>query len=242
MIRLILIVIFLIIFFILSIPAFFIEWLIGKCNRRARDISSLRIVQGAFKIILFLAGTKVTVIGEEHVPKDAPVLYVGNHRGFFDILITYSRCPDLTGFVSKKEIEKVPLLSTWMKYLYCLFLDRNDIKEGLKTIMQGIEYVKRGISIFIFPGGTRSHSNTMLPFKEGSLKIAEKSGCPIIPVAMVHTSEIFEDQFPFIKKTHVVLEYGAPIYPKELDKEDRKFLGAYTQKIIQEMVTKNAQL
>lgn len=242
MIRLILIVIFLIIFFILSIPAFFIEWLIGKCNRRARDISSLRIVQGAFKIILFLAGTKVTVIGEEHVPKDAPVLYVGNHRGFFDILITYSRCPDLTGFVSKKEIEKVPLLSTWMKYLYCLFLDRNDIKEGLKTIMQGIEYVKRGISIFIFPEGTRSHSNTMLPFKEGSLKIAEKSGCPIIPVAMVHTSEIFEDQFPFIKKTHVVLEYGAPIYPKELDKEDRKFLGAYTQKIIQEMVTKNAQL
>ena len=64
MIRFIFVVIFLITYLILSIPVFFIEWLIGKCNRKARDYSSLRIVQWGFKIILKITGVKVTVIGE----------------------------------------------------------------------------------------------------------------------------------------------------------------------------------
>ncbi len=91
MIRLICIVVFLILYLILSIPVFLVEWLIGKFNPQARDISSLRIVQWGFKVILKMTGVKVTVIGEENIP-DEPVLYVGNHRSFFDILLTYSRC------------------------------------------------------------------------------------------------------------------------------------------------------
>ena len=82
MIRFIFVVIFLITYLILSIPVFFIEWLIGKCNRNARDYSSLRIVQWGFKIILKITGVKVTVIGEENVP-DEPVLFIGNHSKFF---------------------------------------------------------------------------------------------------------------------------------------------------------------
>ena len=91
MIRLICIAVFLILYLILSIPVFLVEWLIGKFNPQARDISSLRIVQWGFKVILKMTGVKVTVIGEENIP-DEPVLYVGNHRSFFDILLTYSRC------------------------------------------------------------------------------------------------------------------------------------------------------
>ena len=167
MIRFIFVVIFLITYLILSIPVFFIEWLIGKCNRKARDYSSLRIVQWGFKIILKITGVKVTVIGEENVP-DEPVLFIGNHRSFFDILLTYSRCKRLTGYVAKDSMEKIPLLSTWMRYLYCLFLNRENPKEGLKTILQAIEYVKKGISICIFPEGTRNKGEelSMLPFKD----------------------------------------------------------------------------
>ena len=124
MIRLLLVALFLITFLILSIPIFFIEWLIGKKNPALRDISSLRIVQWAFKVILWLSGCRLTVIGEENVPKDEAVLYIGNHRGFFDIVATYARCPRLTGYMAKKEIERVPLLSVWMRLLHCLFLDR----------------------------------------------------------------------------------------------------------------------
>lgn len=72
------------------------------------------------------------------------------------------------------------------------------------------------------------------------MKIAEKTGCPIITMSLNNTAEIFEDHFPRIKPAHVILEYGKPIFPKDLPKEDRKFLGAYTQKIISQTVLKNA--
>ena len=243
MIRLLVIALFLVVFFIFSIPLYLIEWLVGKVNPHARDISSLRIVQGAFKIILFLSGCKLTVIGEEHVPKDEAVLYIGNHRSFFDVVITYARCPGLTGYLAKKEIEKVPFLSTWMRYLYCLFLDRKDIKQGLKTILTAIDHVKQGISIFIFPEGTRStgaDQAELLPFHEGSFKVATKTDCLIVPVALTNTSQILEDHFPFIKSTQVTLEYGKPFRPSELSKEDRKVIGSYTRDIIQKMVQKNS--
>ena len=201
MIRVFLIAVFLIVFFLLSIPVFLIEWIIGKFNPRVRDISSLRIVQEAFKVVIFLSGVKLTVIGEENVPKDQPVLYIGNHRSYFDIVLSYSRCPLRTGYIAKKEMERYPLLSNWMRYLHCLFLDRKDIKQGLKTILTAIEKVKSGISICIFPEGTRNANADeleLLPFHEGSFKIASKSGCAIIPMAMNNTSEIFEAHMPKI--------------------------------------------
>ena len=243
MFRFIFVAIFLILYLILSIPVFFVEWLIGKFNPHARDISSLRIVQWGFKVILKMTGVKVTVIGEENVPNE-PVLFIGNHRSFFDILLTYSRCRNLTGYVAKKEMEKIPLLSTWMRFVYCLFLDRENPKEGLKTILQAIDYVKHGISICIFPEGTRNKGEelSLLPFHNGSFKIAEKTGCPIIPMSLNNTCDIFEGHFPFIKKTHVILEYGKPIYPKELDKDEKKRIGEYCSNIISETIHKNQAL
>ena len=152
MIRFIIIVIFLILYLILTIPVLLIEWLIGKFSPHARDISSLRIVQWGFKVILALAGVNATVIGEENIP-DEPVLFVGNHRSYFDIILTYSRCSRLTGYIAKKEMLRYLTLTLWMKRVYCLFLDRQDPKQGLKTILTAIDYIKRGISVCVFPEG-----------------------------------------------------------------------------------------
>ena len=218
MIRLVIVAITVIGFLILSIPILFVEWIIGKFSPRTKEISSLRIIQAVF---------------------------VGNHRSYFDIVLSYSRCPIRTGYIAKKEMERYPLLSNWMHYLHCLFLDRKDIKQGLKTILTAIEKIKSGISICIFPEGTRNKNKDeleLLPFHEGSFKIASKSGCAIIPMAMNNTAEIFEAHMPKIKSTHVVLEYGKPIYVKELSKEDQKHLGTYTQNIIYEMLEKNKSL
>lgn len=243
MIRFLLVATFVILFLVLSIPLLFIEWIIGKFNMDLKNKSSLAIVNWAFRVCLFLAGTSVTVIGEENVPKDVPVLYIGNHRSYFDILITYIRVPRPTGYIAKKEMLRYPLLSNWMKNLHCLFLDRKDIKQGLKTILTAIEKVKSGISICIFPEGTRNRVNdTFMEFHEGSFKIAEKTGCPIIPMSINNSAQIFEDHIPKVKKAHVVLEYGKPIYPAELSKEERKHLGVYTQNIIKETYFKNKEL
>lgn len=242
MIRLILIALFLVIFLVLSIPVFFVEWLIGKWNPSLKDRSSLWIVQHAFQVVIWISGVKLTVIGEEHVPKDQAVLYIGNHRSYFDIVLTYARCPRLTGYVAKKEMLKIPLLSTWMKYLHCLFLDRSDIKEGLKTILTAIEKVKSGISIMIFPEGTRNRNDSeleMLPFHEGSFKIATKSGCPIIPVAITNSAALFESHLPFVKAAPVIIEYGEPIDPASLPRNEQKFIGQKVQAVILEMLKKN---
>lgn len=243
MIRFIVTATFLILFLIVSIPIFFIEWIIGKFNMDMKNRSSLAIVQWAFRVIIFLSGTKVTYIGEENIPTDTAVLYVANHRSIFDIVLTYTRVKGLTGYISKIEVEKIPLLRTWMRYLHCLFLDRDNIKEGLKTILSAIEQIKQGISICIFPEGTRSkEEDVFLPFHEGSFKIAQKGGCPIVPIAINNTSAIFEDHFPKIKKTHVIIEYGKPIYIDELPAEHKKQLAPYVQQIISETYFKNKEL
>ena len=236
MIRLILVALTLLLYLILGIPVLLIEWVIGRWNPRLRDISCLRMVQAAFKLILWFTGTDITYIGRENIPKDQAVLYVGNHNSYFDILLTYSQCPDLTGYVAKSEMLRYPLLRDWMKRLYCLFLDRTDMRAGLQTILTGIDYIKQGISVCIFPEGTRSRDGQMLPFKEGSMKMAQKTGCPIIPMAITNSAEIFENHLPRVKPCRVIVEYGAPIYPKELSREEQKFLGSYTQKKIQAML------
>ena len=243
MIRTIIAALFLIVFFICSIPLFLIEIIIGKFNKEKKDYSSLRIVQWAFRVILFVSGVKITVIGKENVP-DEPVLYVGNHRSIFDILVTYIQCQRLTGYISKDSLEHTPFLSVWMRYLYCLFLNREDIKAGLKTILKAIEYVKQGVSIFIFPEGTRNKGEelSLLPFKEGAFKIAVKTGCPVVPVSLNNTVSIFEDHFPSIKKTHVVVEYGKPVYIKDLDADTKKHLGNYFSEIIKETIERNEKL
>lgn len=243
MIRFIIVALFVVLFLICSIPLLIAEYIIGKFNMDVKNRSSLAIVNWAFRCVLFLAGTSVTVLGEENVPKDEPVLYIGNHRSYFDIVMTYVRVPRPTGYIAKVEMQKIPLLSNWMRNLHCLFLDRTDIKQGMKTILGAIDKVKSGISICIFPEGTRSRvPDTFLEFHDGSFKVAEKTGCPIIPMSINNAGAIFEEHIPKIRKTHVVIEYGKPIYPKELDKEARRHIGTTVQNIIKEMYFKNKEL
>jgi 1-acyl-sn-glycerol-3-phosphate acyltransferase len=180
------------------------------------------------------------VRGIENIPKDQPVLFVGNHRSYFDIILNYSILPPLMGFVSKIEIKKVPILAQWMVNMNCLFLDRSSPKEGLKMIHDGVEKLNQGISIFIFPEGTRAKSDdAMAEFKGGSLKMAEKAKVPIVPVAINNTSALLEDHFPAVKKAHVIIEYCEPVYLENLDKEEKKFLAKNVHDIIEQKVLAN---
>ena len=113
------------------------------------------------------------------------------------------------------------------------------VSEGMKTILLAIEEMKNGISICIFPEGTRNRNESeldLLPFHEGSFKIATKAGCPIVPIAIHNSAGIFEAQFPKMRPAKVIVEYGEPIYPDKLDKEEKRHIGAYTQNVILEML------
>ena len=240
MIRFLLIVFFVVSFLILFSPVMFVLWLIGKRKPAIKDKASRAIIYQAFRFIRFIAGTNLIVLGKDNIPTDTAVLYVGNHRSYFDIILSYIAVPGITGFIAKKEMNRYPLLRGWMRYIHCLFLDREDIRQGLQTILTGVEKIKSGINIFVFPEGTRNKSDDeFLPFKAGSLKIAEKSGCPIVPVAINHSDDIFEKHLPKIYKTTVVIEFGAPIYPSTLDKESRKNLTDTVVNNIKAMYEKN---
>lgn len=235
MIRFILAVTYLLLFLVLTIPLLLVEWIIGKFNPGLKDRSSKAIVGWGFRCITRLAGTNLIVRGKENIPDDTAVLYVGNHRSYFDIVLTLSAFPGVTGYVAKAEMLKWPLLNLWMMNIHCLFLDRSNIKEGLKTILKGVEEVKKGISLCIFPEGTRNKTaDTFLPFHEGSFKIAEKGGVPVIPMVILNSAGVFEDHLPKIKKTTVVIEFQPPVYIDRLEKEIKKNLGSHVSGMISE--------
>jgi len=229
------------IFFIVTFPVYLILLLLRKKNRRLSSVIAQKFVQWGFRFVTFPAGMKRVVLGLENVPKDTAVLYVSNHRSLADIPMAYITVPNLMGFVAKIEIKKAPFLSWWMVLVNCLFLDRSDMRAGMKMILDGIDSIKQGYSIFIAPEGTRSQGSELLPFKEGSLKMADKTNCPIIPVAISGTDDLFENSVPWIKSATCVIEYGKPIYPEQLSKEDRKTMGAYCRNIITEMLQGHEQ-
>ncbi|HBA50934.1 MAG TPA: 1-acyl-sn-glycerol-3-phosphate acyltransferase [Lachnospiraceae bacterium] len=234
MIRLILVATYLILFLVLGIPVLLVLWIIGKSNPGRKDRASKAIVGWGFRCISFLAGTKLIVKGTENIPADSAVLYVGNHRSYFDIVLTYSHFPGITGYVAKKEMLRWVLLKDWMKAIHCLFLDRDNIKEGLKTILKGVEEVKSGTSLCIFPEGTRNRVNdTFLPFHDGSFKIAEKGGVPVVPMVILGSAAIFEDHMPWIRRATVIIEFQKPLYLDEMDKTARKKLGTYVSGLIE---------
>ena len=242
MLRAIITVTFVVLFLIVSIPIWPILLLIGLFNKKLKDKLSYNIVAWAMGMVAFLGGARYELHGYENIPKDQAVLFIGNHQSFFDVVLGYHLCPASTGFMAKDTIKKVPLLNVWMIMNYCLFLTRTDPRQDLKLIIKAQEFIKNGISMFIFPEGTRSKTGQMSDFHEASFKIATKTGCPIVPVCFTNTREVFEAHLPKLKKTHVIVTFCPPIDPTKLEGDNKKHIGAYVKSIIQKQLELDSQL
>lgn len=202
-------------------------------------------VKRIMSIMLKTTGTRLTVKGEENIPKDESVLFVSNHRSYFDIVSAYAALNVPTGFISKDALGSFPLLRDWMKTVNCFFLDRSDIRQGLEVIKGAAEQVKKGISVWVCPEGTRGTNEDpadMLPFHEASFKVAERSGCLIVPVAITGTRHVFEDVYPRMQPGHIVVEFGKPYRVKDLGQEWKKKTGAYTAERIADMLRAEQKL
>jgi 1-acyl-sn-glycerol-3-phosphate acyltransferase len=144
--------------------------------------------------------------------------------------------------VAKKELQGTPIRLI-MEEIHCLFLDREDARQGLKPILTAIVYVKSGISMFIFPEGTRSkEEGKFLPFHAGSFKIATKAKAPIIPVTIVGMGDVFEDHYPRLKWAPVVIEFGEPIETADMDRNAQKELPDRVKALMEETYKKNSAL
>lgn len=227
---------------LIDLPLHLITWLIEKASPGSCTKFRHGYARFAMKGIWLLAGGRATVLGLENIPEDHPVLFVGNHRSIFDIILAGSLIKYPVGFVAKKELQGTPI-TLIMEEIHCLFLDREDPRQGLKTILTAIDYVKSGISMFIFPEGTRCKvEGTFLPFHAGSFKIATKAKVPIVPVTIVGMGDVFEDHYPRLKWAPVVIEFGKPIETADMDRNAQKDLPDKVKALMEETYKKNSEL
>lgn len=183
--------------------------------------------------LLKLSGCEVEVIGEEHIPKDRNVLFVSNHQGNFDIPILIKHLEKPKGFIAKKEMERFPMVSNWMKKMPCVFMDRDNPRESIKAIKEGTELLKSGYSLVIFPEGTRSSDGNLGEFKAGGLRLATKSKVDIVPVTIDGTKDIMKKDGWIIRPAKVKIIVSPVINMSDYE-GDTKELSEKIHNIISE--------
>jgi 1-acyl-sn-glycerol-3-phosphate acyltransferase len=214
------------------------EFLKKNMTKEQIDVHAYRELQGLAKSLVVATGSKVNIVGEENIPEGSCV-FVGNHQGNFDVLVLAGYTNKWVGFIAKKELESFPLVSYWMKQQHSVFMDREDPRDSVRAITQGIENLKNGYSMGIYPEGTRSKGKEMLEFKKGAMKLAIKSGAPIVPVTINGTYKIFEDQDgKKVKPAEVDMVFSEPIYTKGMSKEEQNNLSEHIKAIIEENLKK----
>lgn len=207
-------------------------------NRISQDESdeiASRVARKWGKNSIKLCGGEIKVYGEENIP-EGTCLFVGNHQGNFDIMLLMATINKKVGFVAKKEMINIPFFSGWMKRCHCVFLDRENPREAIKTFNEAAENLKKGYSMVIFPEGTRSRSSEIGEFKKGALKFASKaSEIPIVPVACEGTYRLFESNN---SNKEIKVSFCKPIYLDDLDKEKKANLTEYCKEIIESELKK----
>ncbi|MCL1924255.1 MAG: 1-acyl-sn-glycerol-3-phosphate acyltransferase, partial [Defluviitaleaceae bacterium] len=146
--------------------------------------------------------------------------------------------PKNKGLIAKIETSKIPLVQSAMKQLRCIFLDRKDLRQGAKAILEGIETLKEGYSLVVFPEGTRGEGGEMLPFKTGAFKLATKSKAPIVPVTIDGAYKIMPKNSKLLHAAEVDVTIHEPIQTINLTPEEEKELPQLVYKTIEKAITK----
>ena len=211
-------------------------------NRLLSSKIAQKFVQWGFRLWSFMCGARCTYKGLEYLPEDGDaVVFAANHRGLFDSIFFYQAMKGRTGNLAKIELKKTPIIGWWIETIYGVLLDRRDRRQGMACVLKCIEYLQNGISMLVFPEGTRGHvEGELLMFHKGTFKIATKSGARIIPVAINGTGDIFDDHRPYVRSRRAVMEFCKPIYPEKLTEEQQANIHDYVKAVIQERITANA--
>jgi 1-acyl-sn-glycerol-3-phosphate acyltransferase len=209
-------------FILIFFPAGFLAFCFNLIGfKKSMHIVIYRIAQCWARLVIFLIGCPMNISGRENIPKKGGVCFVSNHVGIFDILLALGYAGRPFGFIAKKELLLVPGINIWIFMLGGLFLDRKKPKSAVKTINRGIERLKAGEGILVFPEGTRSRGGGIAPFHPGSLKLATQSGSLIVPMAITGSYDVFEKTYQ-VCSVPVYVSFLPPIDPSTLPLGERK--------------------
>ncbi|WP_416148895.1 lysophospholipid acyltransferase family protein [Salipaludibacillus sp. HK11] len=203
-----------------------------------------KVPQNWGRRLVKFAGGKVHVKGEEYIPKDEPVLIVSNHQGNFDIPILLGFLDIKFGFISKIEVKKIPMIGTWMAHMGCIFMDRKDRRQAVKSIINGAKSLEDGANLVIFPEGTRSKGGPVAEFKKGSFKLATKSNVTILPVTIEGSYNMMEANDNKITSADVYVTISEPIrvHQENSDIDSEQLAEISRKQIVSQMKGNQIQL
>lgn len=192
-------------------------------------------------LLVFYARADVSISGTELIPKDTRYLMVSNHRSLADPVVMVNKMPkeEIT-FVSKPGNLKIPIIGKVMHKCGCLPLDRENNREALKTVKAATEYINKDYcSVVIYPEGTRSKQEGMLPFHAGSFKIAQRADVPVVVVALRNTDKVIHN-FP-LKKTNVYIDVIGVIDAGYVKEHKTKDTAQLAQKMIEKKLAEEKE-
>lgn len=183
-------------------------------------------INGTFiaKLILFMLNVKVHVDGIENLPTDGtPVCFMANHQSLLDVPIVVGSLGIWAGFITKKELDRVPIVNFWVRSINCIYIDRKSARSSIEAILKGVQNIKNGIPMFIFPEGTRSKTGQLGEFKNGSLKLATRSKAVVVPIAIRGIRPGLED-VRNLRRVHAYASVCKPVATADLTDEQLKDL------------------
>lgn len=144
-----------------------------------------RIHRAWARSLLWLAGVRVEVEGVESLRRGGPQVLVCNHQSLFDILALFAGLPVSLRFVAKKELSRIPLFAPAMRRAGHVFIDRSDRSQAVRVMTEAGERMREeGLSLGLFPEGTRSPEGRLQPFKKGAFVLAIDTQTDLVPVAV----------------------------------------------------------
>lgn len=175
----------------------------------------------------------VNVEGRENIPMDKACVFICNHEGYGDIFVLFrALAGKQLGYVAKEGLRKVPYFGKWIELVRGVFIARGDARAALKSIGEGVNLLKRGYSLAIFPEGTRSRGPVMNEFKAGSFKLATKAKVPVVPIALNGTYHLYEEENTIKKTATVDIVIHPPIDTASLDRHETAVLPETVENII----------
>jgi 1-acyl-sn-glycerol-3-phosphate acyltransferase len=179
------------------------------------------------------AGSRVEVRGRENTEglQDKAVCVVSNHQGIADIPVIVLSLPFYVGFIAKRELLYFPWVGIMMWAIRCVPIKRTSPRSAIKAIEKGVENIKKGFPMLIFPEGTRSRGDKMNPFKKGSLKLATRSRAIILPVTVQGSYRALEEKGK-LTPARISLTFHEPIDTSDMDKEELSTLYAQVETVV----------
>jgi 1-acyl-sn-glycerol-3-phosphate acyltransferase len=163
------------------------------------------------RMLLWLTGTRVDVIGKENVLMEKPQIFMANHQSDFDILIVLAHIPGQFRWIAKKELFKIPIFGKAMRNAGYIEIDRQNHEKALKSLDEAAQKIREGKSVVTFPEGTRSRDGKIRPFKQGMFHLAIQAGVPIVPISIIGAHQIMPKRTLKVKPGRIRMVIDRPV-------------------------------